>query len=201
LESHEIKAIIEGLLFVSGEEGIDENQMIDVLQIDRKSLKFYLAEMKENYQSNSRGIQLVEVAGGYQLTTKQEHASYFKRLVQSPTSATLSQAALEALAIIAYKQPISRIEIEDIRGVKSERPLRTLNGKGFIKEVGRAERTGRAILYGTTKFFLEQFGLQSIKELPPLPDPVAEEDVEEEVDLFYEKFQQQLSIKKDDDVK
>jgi len=201
LESHEIKAIIEGLLFVSGEEGIDENQMMDVLQIDRKSLKFYLAEMKENYQSSSRGIQLVEVAGGYQLTTKQEHASYFKRLVQSPTSATLSQAALEALAIIAYKQPISRIEIEDIRGVKSERPLRTLNGKGFIKEVGRAERTGRAILYGTTKFFLEQFGLQSIKELPPLPDPVAEEDVEEEVDLFYEKFQQQLSIKKDDDVK
>lgn len=201
MESHEIKAIIEGLLFVSGEEGIDENQMMDVLQIDRKSLKFYLAEMKENYQSSSRGIQLVEVAGGYQLTTKQEHASYFKRLVQSPTSATLSQAALEALAIIAYKQPISRIEIEDIRGVKSERPLRTLNGKGFIKEVGRAERTGRAILYGTTKFFLEQFGLQSIKELPPLPDPVAEEDVEEEVDLFYEKFQQQLSIKKDDDVK
>jgi segregation and condensation protein B len=200
LKSHEIKAIIEGLLFVSGEEGIDENQMMDVLQIDRKSLKFYLSEMKNNYQSNSRGIQLVEVAGGYQLTTKQEHASYFKRLVQSPTSATLSQAALESLAIIAYKQPISRIEIEDIRGVKSERPLRTLNGKGFIKEVGRADRTGRAILYGTTKFFLEQFGLQSIKELPPLPDPIAEEEVEEEVDLFYEKFQQQLS-KKEQNIK
>lgn len=200
MKSHEIKAIIEGLLFVSGEEGIDENQMMDVLQIDRKSLKFYLAEMKENYQSNSRGIQLVEVAGGYQLTTKQEHASYFKRLIQSPTSATLSQASLESLAIIAYKQPISRIEIEDIRGVKSERPLRTLNGKGFIKEVGRADRTGRAILYGTTKFFLEQFGLQSIKELPPLPESVAEEEVEEELDLFYEKFQEQLS-KKEHDVK
>lgn len=200
MKSHEIKAIIEGLLFVSGEEGIDENQMMDVLQIDRKSLKFYLAEMKENYQSNSRGIQLVEVAGGYQLTTKQEHASYFKRLIQSPTSATLSQASLESLAIIAYKQPISRIEVEDIRGVKSERPLRTLNGKGFIKEVGRADRTGRAILYGTTKFFLEQFGLQSIKELPPLPESVAEEEVEEELDLFYEKFQEQLS-KKEHDVK
>lgn len=198
MKSHEIKAVIEGLLFVSGEEGIDENQMMDVLQIDRKSLKFYLAEMKENYQSKSRGIQLIEVAGGYQLTTKQEHASYFKRLVQSPTSATLSQAALESLAIIAYKQPISRIEVEDIRGVKSERPLRTLNGKGFIKEVGRAERTGRAILYGTTKFFLEQFGLQSLQELPPLPDPVAEEEVEEELDLFYEKFQEQLSKKEHD---
>lgn len=200
MKSHEIKAIIEGLLFVSGEEGIDENQIMDVLQIDRKSLKFYLAELKENYQSNSRGIQLVEVAGGYQLTTKQEHASYFKRLIQSPTSATLTQASLESLAIIAYKQPISRIEVEDIRGVKSERPLRTLNGKGFIKEVGRADRTGRAILYGTTKFFLEQFGLQSIQELPPLPESVAEEEIEEELDLFYEKFQEQLS-KKEHDVK
>ncbi|WP_416149655.1 SMC-Scp complex subunit ScpB [Salipaludibacillus sp. HK11] len=193
MKSHEIKAIIEGLLFVSGEEGIDENQMMDVLEIDRKTLKFYLAELKEMYHSNNRGIQLVELAGGYQLTTKKEHAIYFKRLIQSPTSATLSQAALESLAIIAYKQPVSRVEVEDIRGVKSERPIRTLNGKGFIKEVGRADRTGRAILYGTTKFFLEQFGLQSVEELPPLPDPVAEEEVEEEVDLFFEKFQEQFS--------
>ncbi|PYZ94450.1 SMC-Scp complex subunit ScpB [Salipaludibacillus keqinensis] len=193
MKSHEIKAIIEGLLFVSGEEGIDESQLMDVLQIDRKSLKFYLHEMKEMYQSDHRGLQLVEVADGYQLTTKQEHAPYFKKLVQSPTSATLSQAALEALAIIAYKQPISRVDVEDIRGVKSERPIRTLNGKGFIKEVGRAEGTGRAILYGTTKLFLEQFGLRSTKELPPLPDQVSEDEGEEEVDLFFEKFQEQMA--------
>ncbi|MCR6110593.1 SMC-Scp complex subunit ScpB [Bacillus sp. A301a_S52] len=193
MKSHEIKAVIEGLLFVSGEEGIDEKQLMDVLQIDRKSLKFYLAEMKDMYQSAQRGIQLVEVAGGYQLTTKQDHAPFFKRLVQSPSSATLSQAALESLAIIAYKQPISRVEIEDIRGVKSERPIRTLNGKGIIKEVGRAEGPGRAILYGTSKLFLEQFGLRSIDELPPLPDNVSEDDVEEEVDLFFTKFQEQFS--------
>ncbi|MGJ9384883.1 SMC-Scp complex subunit ScpB [Salipaludibacillus sp. CF4.18] len=192
MKSHEIKAVIEGLLFVSGEEGIDEKQLMEVLELDRKTLKFYLAEMKEMYQSEQRGIQLVELAGGYQLTTKKEHAEFFKRLVQSPTSTTLSQAALESLAIIAYKQPLSRMEIEDIRGVKSERPIRTLSAKGLIKEVGRVEGTGRAILYGTTKQFLEQFGLRTIEELPPLTEQ-SEEDVEGEVDLFFEKFQEQLA--------
>ncbi|MDQ0257702.1 segregation and condensation protein B [Evansella vedderi] len=193
MKSHQIKAVIEGLLFVSGEEGIDEKQIMEVLQLDRKTVKFYMAELMEVYSSDSRGIQIVEIAGGYQFTTKQEHAPYFKRLVQSPSSTTLSQAALETLAIIAYKQPISRLEIEDIRGVKSERPIRTLTAKSLIKEVGRVDGTGRAILYGTTKDFLEQFGLRSTKELPPLPDSVPKEEVEEEVDLFFSKFQEQIA--------
>lgn len=192
MKSHQIKAVIEGLLFVSGEEGIDEKQIMDVLQLDRKTVKFYMAELMEAYSSESRGIQIVEMAGGYQFTTKQEHAPFFKRLVQSPSSTTLSQAALETLAIIAYKQPISRLDIEDIRGVKSERPIRTLAAKALIKEVGRVEGAGRAILYGTTKDFLEQFGLRSIKELPPLPDSVKEAEVEEEIDLFFSKFQEQM---------
>ncbi|UCZ54710.1 SMC-Scp complex subunit ScpB [Bacillus shivajii] len=193
MKSHEIKAVIEGLLFVSGEEGIDEKQIMDVLQLDRKSVKFYMNELKELYSSDSRGIQLVEVAGGYQLTTKAEHAPFFKRLVQAPSSTTLSQAALETLAIVAYKQPISRVEIEDIRGVKSERPIRTLTAKSLIKEAGRAEGTGRAILYGTTKEFLEQFGLKSIEELPPLPENIEESGADEEVDLFFAKFQEQMN--------
>ncbi|MBU9724015.1 MULTISPECIES: SMC-Scp complex subunit ScpB [Bacillaceae] len=200
MKSHEIKAVIEGLLFVSGEEGLDIKQIMDVLQIDKKTAKFYLAELMEAYASNSRGIQLVEVAGGYQLTTKPEHSLYFKRLVQAPSSTTLSQAALETLAIVAYRQPISRLEIEDIRGVKTERPIRTLAAKGLIKEVGRAEGAGRAILYGTTKEFLDQFGLRSIGELPPLPETVAEEEVEEEVDLFFSKFQEQLASAKQEEV-
>ncbi|WP_096188567.1 SMC-Scp complex subunit ScpB [Evansella halocellulosilytica] len=197
MKSHEIKAVIEGLLFVSGEEGIDEKQLMDVLQLDRKSVKFYMAELKDMYSSDTRGIQLVEVAGGYQLTTKPEHAPFFKRLVQAPSSTTLSQAALETLAIVAYKQPISRVEIEDIRGVKSERPVRTLTAKSLLKEVGRVEGTGRAILYGTTKEFLDQFGLRSIEELPPLPDNIEEEQVEEEVDLFFAKFQEQMTSTND----
>ena len=110
----------------------------------------------------------------YQFVTKKEYSPYLKKLVESPNNTTLSQAALETLAIIAYKQPITRMEIEEIRGVKTERPLHTLAGKAFIKEVGRVEGAGRAYLYGTTKEFLDYFGLKNIKDLPPLPDKVEE---------------------------
>src|SRR5690606_1958970 len=109
------------------------------------------------------------------------------------TAGALSQAALETLAIIAYKQPITRTEIEEIRGVKTERPLHTLSAKALIKEVGRAEGTGRAYLYGTTKEFLDYFGLKSIEELPPLPDKMDDDNfVQEEADLFFEKFQETI---------
>lgn len=191
MQSQEVKAVIEGLLFVSGEEGIDEKQMMDVLSIDRKSLKFYLNELRELFASSGRGLQIVESGGVYQLTTKEEHAPYFKKLIQSPASTTLSQAALECLAIIAYRQPISRIQIEDIRGVKSERPIRTLVSKELIKEAGRAEGTGRAILFGTTRQFLEQFGLTSLDELPELSEHIDEQDVQNELDLFHHMREEQ----------
>ncbi|WP_026689420.1 SMC-Scp complex subunit ScpB [Alteribacter aurantiacus] len=192
MTNNEMKAIIEGLLFVSGEEGIELSQLESVLQKDKETIKDQVNILTEEFKQKERGIQIVELGGNYILTTKEEHADYFKKLVQSPTTATLSQAALETLAIIAYKQPISRVEIEDIRGVKSERPVRTLQGKVLIKEVGRVEGTGRAILYGTTKEFLEHFGLRSIEELPPLPEDVEEDDIEGEADLFFEKFQEQI---------
>src|SRR5690606_5735215 len=102
---------------------------------------------------------------------------------------SLSQASLEVLAIIAYKQPITRVEIEDLRGVKSEKALYTLAGKGLIQEVGRAERTGRAILYGTTSEFLNYFGLKNLDELPVLPEET-EEDLGDDGDLFMTKFQE-----------
>lgn len=186
-----MKAIVEGLLFIVGDEGIDSKQIADVLQISEIVAVELIENLKADYKKKSRGIDLVEVAGVYQLTTKREHAEYFKRLVESPTTSTLSQAALETLAIIAYKQPITRAEIEEIRGVKTERPLSTLMSKSLIKEVGRAEGTGRAYLYGTTKDFLEYFGLKTLDELPPLPEKLNEEDIrQEEADLFFEKFQE-----------
>jgi len=114
-----------------------------------------------------------------------------KKLVESPQTTTLSQASLETLAIIAYKQPITRAEIEEIRGVKTERPLQTLVGKGLVKEVGRLEGPGRPILYGTTKEFLDYFGLKSLDELPPLPEK-NEKDVQEEADLYFGKFQEKI---------
>ncbi|HHY71676.1 MAG TPA: SMC-Scp complex subunit ScpB [Bacillus bacterium] len=193
MKLEQMKAIVEGLLFIVGDEGMDRKQIADVLQISEIVAVELIEELKNEYSQQSRGIDLVEVAGVYQLTTKREHADYFKRLVDSPTSSTLSQAALETLAIIAYKQPITRAEIEEIRGVKTERPLATLTSKSLIKEVGRAEGAGRAILYGTTKEFLEYFGLKTLKELPPLPEKLGEEEIQEEADLFFEKFQETFS--------
>ncbi|RBW70348.1 SMC-Scp complex subunit ScpB [Bacillus taeanensis] len=192
MSDKEKKAIIEGLLFVVGEEGIELKQIAEVLEIDHNEAQQLLEQLSKEYQSEERGFELVEVAGVFQLTTKAAHADYYKKLIESPRSGTLSQAALETLAIIAYQQPITRAEVEEVRGVKTERPLQTLINKELIKEVGRAEGTGRAILYGTTKEFLEAFGLKSLQELPPLPEAGAQISFDEEADLFFEKFQQTL---------
>ncbi len=188
----EWNSIVEALLFASGDEGLSLKQLTIVLELEEQEVVDILNELSENYKQKDRGIELVEVAGHFQLTTKKEHASYLKKLVESPANSSLSQAALETLAIVAYKQPITRAEIEEIRGVKTERPIQTLVSKILIKEVGRAEGTGRAILYGTTKEFLEYFGLKSMKELPPLPEKADNEFEQEEADLFFEKFNETL---------
>lgn len=186
------KGIAESLLFAAGDEGLSLKQIAHVLEVEELQAREIMDSLIEDYSNTSRGIMVVELAGTFQLVTKKEFSAYLKKLVESPSSASLSQAALETLAIIAYRQPITRTEIEEIRGVKTERPLQTLSAKVLIKEVGRAEGTGRAYLYGTTKEFLDYFGLKSIEELPPLPDKVSEEEdsFQEEADLFFEKFQE-----------
>ncbi|MDQ0225049.1 SMC-Scp complex subunit ScpB [Metabacillus niabensis] len=188
----EWQSIVEALLFASGDEGLSLKQLVTVLDLEEQEVLEILKDLEKGYQAKERGIELVEVAGHYQLTTKKEHSPYLKRLVETPVNTSLSQAALETLAIIAYRQPITRAEVEEIRGVKTERPIHTLVTKALIKEVGRAEGTGRAILYGTTKEFLEYFGLKSIEELPPLPDKTGDAYEQEEADLFFEKFNETL---------
>jgi len=184
----EWKSIVEGLLFAAGDEGLSLKQLTSVLEIDEPVALEIIEDLKQEYEKKERGIMIVEVAGAYQLATKKEHAPYLKRLVETPANQGLSQAALETLAIIAYRQPITRMEVEDIRGVKSERPIQTLIAKGLIQDVGRAEGSGRAILYGTTREFLEYFGLKTIEELPVLSDALDDDFVQEEADLFFEKF-------------
>jgi segregation and condensation protein B len=186
-------SILESLLFTAGDEGLSLKQIADVIEVEVHLVKEMIEKLQQEYdQDPNRGVTIVQLAGTYQLVTKKENAVYLKRLVDSPNTATLSQAALETLAIIAYKQPITRAEIEEIRGVKTERPLQTLTAKVLIKEVGRAEGTGRAYLYGTTKEFLDYFGLRNIEELPPLPEKVNEEFVQAEADLFFERFQETI---------
>jgi segregation and condensation protein B len=187
-------SVLESLLFAAGDEGLSIKQIVEVLEVDEFQAINIIDQLRKEYeQDERRGVTIVELAGTYQLATKKENAPFLIKLVDAPGTSTLSQAALETLAIIAYKQPITRTEIEEIRGVKTERPLQTLVSKMLIKEVGRAEGTGRAILYGTTKGFLDYFGLRSIKELPPLPEKVSEEFVQEEADLFFEKFQETIN--------
>ncbi|MBS2969466.1 SMC-Scp complex subunit ScpB [Metabacillus sp. KIGAM252] len=185
------KSIVEALLFAAGDEGLSVKQLMNVLEVEELIVKDIMEDLLQEYNKEERGIEIAEVAGVYQLTTKKEHAPYLKKLVETPGSQSLSQAALETLAIVAYKQPLTRVEIEEVRGVKTERPLQTLVSKALIKEVGRAEGTGRAILYGTTGDFLEYFGLNSIQDLPPLPED-GDENVQEEADLFFEKFSQTM---------
>lgn len=184
--------ILESLLFAAGDEGLSLKQISTVLEVDEYKAEQIIQELRVDYENENRGITIVQLAGTYQLATKKENASYLKKLVEVPISSSLSQAALETLAIIAYKQPITRVEIEEIRGVKSERPLHTLMNKVLIKEVGRYEGTGRAYLYGTTREFLECFGLKSLEELPPLLENFDEDFVQEEADLFFEKFQETM---------
>jgi segregation and condensation protein B len=193
MEMNEYKAIVEGLLFAAGDEGLSLQQIATVLEIEEEQAQAIVHMLKEEYEQQKRGIQLIELAGVFQLATKKEHAPYLKKLVESPSSASLSQAALETLAIIAYRQPITRAEIEEIRGVKSDKPIQTLIAKALIKEVGRAEGTGRPILYGTTKEFLDYFGLKTLEELPPLPELQGDDEAEKEADLFFEKFEENFN--------
>lgn len=187
------KGILESLMFAAGDEGLSLKQITAVLEVDEIQANEIVTELQQDYEDDeNRGITIVQLAGVYQLATKKEHADYLKKLVESPGTAHLSQAALETLAIVAYKQPITRAEIEEIRGVKTERPLHTLSSRALIKEVGRAEGTGRAILYGTTKEFLDYFGLKNISELPPLPDHIEDDELQDDADLFFEKFQETM---------
>ncbi|WP_017728129.1 SMC-Scp complex subunit ScpB [Halalkalibacterium ligniniphilum] len=189
----ELKAAIEGILFISGDEGVTIEQLSDLLELDKHVVQEALDELRNSYQNEARGLQIVEVAHAYRLSTKPEHAPYFKKLAAAPQQGGLSQAALEALAIIAYRQPITRVEVEDVRGVKSEKAIQTLISKLLVKEVGRAPGTGRPILYGTTSQFLDHFGLKSLEELPPLPEAVDEKSLEDEADLFFQQVKEEWS--------
>ncbi|WP_310193570.1 SMC-Scp complex subunit ScpB [Bacillus sp. 3255] len=193
-----MKSIIEGLLFASGDEGLDAKQIAEVMDLDAYLVRDLIKDMRTDFKRKHRGIQIVEVAGAYQLTTLAEHAPYFERLAYTPSRSSLSQAALETLSIIAYKQPITRVEIEEIRGVKCDRALATLTSKDLIIEVGRADAVGKPILYGTSKQFLEYFGLSSISELPDTANFQGEFDLEEETRMLFDRIGDQKQLTLDD---
>ncbi|WP_429309689.1 SMC-Scp complex subunit ScpB [Paenibacillus mucilaginosus] len=191
MDSGQMKSVIEGLLFVAGDEGLSAKQLAEVLEHDAAFVKELVKDLQKDLKRTQRGIQIVELAGTFQLTTVPDHAPYFERLAHSPSRSSLSQAALETLAIVAYKQPITRVEIEEIRGVKAEKALQTLVSKDLIQEVDRADAPGRPILYGTTKAFLDYFALGSIDDLPETTLFEDDENLEEETRLLFEKLEGQ----------
>ena len=194
MEYSKLKSIIEGLLFMAGDEGLTKKQLSDILELDATVAVDLTNDLMKDLKQKKRGIQVSLVAGAYRLTTNPAHAAYFERMAYSPTRSSLSQAALETLSIVAYRQPITRIDIEEIRGVKSERPLHSLVAKDLIEEVGRAEAIGRPILYGTTKSFLDYFGLAGIDALPE-PSAVDEDSLDEQTQLLFEKLEgRQMTI-------
>lgn len=189
------KAVLEGLLFVVGEEGLTFDQIEDVLEIDEEESKKLLYELKHDYENEERGLRIDFLGNRFKLTTKYEHREYYQKLLENPETNTLSQAALETLAIIAYNEPITRVQIDAMRGVGSTQIIRKLVAKGFIKEVGRSDLPGRPILYETTSEFLDYFGLSTIKDLPDMNSFIEESEKKEneESDLYTSKYKEEVS--------
>lgn len=182
-----MEAILEGLLFVVGDEGLSYDKIKDILEIDDDALNKVIENLEKEYDSNSRGIKLELLGNNLKLTTKKEHKEYYEKLVEVENDSMLSQAALETLAIIAYNSPITRVGIDEIRGINSSHMVRKLLLRNLIKDMGRSDAPGRPILYGITNEFLDYFGLASIDELPKL-DEIEVDD--SETDLFESKYKE-----------
>ena len=190
-----LKAVIEGLLFVVGDDGLDLDEISKILEISKDETKELIKELQNDYQSSDRGIRIDFLGDKLKLTTKKEHNIYYQKLLTTEDNNNLSQAALETLAIIAYNQPITRVKVDELRGISNNHIIRKLVAKGLIKEGGRSNMPGRPILYETTSEFLDYFGLSSIDELPDMRDFLEEDEkeTEDDVDLYQSKYKELIS--------
>lgn len=170
LDLDELKRAFEALLFVS-HDPLSLEKLASILEgVSKQTLRTAIQNLQAEYEEAGRGLQIMEVAGGYVMVTRPELSMYIKRLAKARPSAKVSKSALEALAIVSYKQPITRADIEKIRGVETSGVLRTLLDQKLIRIVGRQDIPGRPILYGTSKQFLQRFGLRDLRDLPPLKE-------------------------------
>ena len=169
ISSTELKSIAEALIFVA-DEPLSAKTIADVLKIERDVVEKAIGDLMKEYDKRNGGIQLREIAGGWQIATRPEHHEQIRAYLKSRPSAKLSLASLETLAVIAYKQPVTVPEILEIRGVQSPSAIKTLLDKKLIVAKGRKETVGRPMMYGTSKEFLLQFGLKDLSELPSVED-------------------------------
>ena len=185
MDNQNYKAIIESILFTMG-ESVELSKISAAIELDREKTKQLLDELIEDYANAERGITIMELDGSYQMCTKPEMYEYLIRIAKQPKHRALTDVLLETLSIIAYKQPITRIEVERIRGVNSDHAVNRLIESGLVAEVGRMDAPGRPLLFGTTEEFLRSFGVKSLEDLPALNQEQIEDfrhQAEEEAEL------------------
>lgn len=187
-----LEGVLEGLLFVQGDEGITLEEISNILEISIDQAKELLMNLRKEYENNNRGLRIRFLGNAFKLTTKEEHKVFYQKLVTNEESNTLSPAALEVLAIIAYNEPITRVEIDEIRGLSSDYTLRKLLAKGFVKEAGKSTMPGHPNLYKTTHEFLDYFGLATKEDLPKID--LFEEEKKEEQELFTSIYKEDEKI-------
>jgi len=185
MERKKAEAVIEAILFTMG-ESVEGNKIAEVIEEDIKTTKQIIKELSDKYESQERGISIIELDGAYQMCTKGEMYEYLIKIAKTPRKYVLTETVLETLSIIAYKQPITRLEIEKIRGVSCDHAVNKLVELDLIKELGRLDAPGRPLLFGTTEQFLRSFGVKSLEDLPELNAEQFEdfkEQAEEEIQM------------------
>ena len=186
MDNNEMEAIIEGILFTMG-DSVEINALAKAMEEEPRSVKDYIAYLKEKYEKEDSGIGIIELDKAVQLCTKKEMYEYLVKIAKAPKKAVLTDSLMETLSIIAYKQPITRLEVEKIRGVKCDFAVNRLVEFGLVRELGRLDAPGHPILFGTTEEFLRHFGISTLDDLPS-PDTL---DLEE----FREEAQQEVAEK------
>ena len=185
MEREKAKAVLESILFTMG-ESVEVDRLSAVIEEDKKTTKELLLEMKEEYENRQGGISLIELEDSFQMCTKKEMYEHLIKIAKQPKHYHLTDVVLETLSIIAYKQPVTRLEIERIRGVKSDHAVNKLIEYNLVGEVGRLDAPGRPILFGTTEEFLRRFSVQSVDELPEITPEKVEDfkaEAEDEIQL------------------
>lgn len=181
----EMEAVVESILFTMG-ESVEVSRIAKVIEQDTETTRKIIRNLKDKYESEERGICIIELEDSFQMCTKKEMYEYLIRIAKQPKRYTLTDVVLETLSIIAYKQPITKLEIERIRGVKSDHAVNKLIEYNLVAEVGRLDSPGRPILFGTTEEFLRRFSVQSVDELPGVTPEKVEDfkaEAEEEIQL------------------
>lgn len=189
MERREAEAAIEAILFAVG-DSVETDRIAKAIEQDRETTKKIIYHMMERYEEENRGIQITEFEDSFQLCTKREMYEYLIRVAKQPRRIVLTDVVMETLSIIAYKQPITKLEIEKIRGVKCDHAVNKLIEYNLVKELGRLDAPGRPLLFGTTEEFLRHFGLHSLEELPEM-NPVQIEDFKAEAE---EEVQMKLDV-------